>query len=314
MFKSLRTTTTTIRTSGRLLSNRINISSLKNFKKFQTSTGKTISRTYTTPIKNGIIGISFMGIIIGGINSGYGEKIQLDDSTSVNEFEVSVDSSIDPFPTKLAKRDHDNLSDDYKLLGSGVRSVTFLGFKVYGIGIYISEGQNEKIKNLWNEKYLSMFETENHNLSELLNNSEFSVDLINRLIDNEIKFVIRISPVRNTDFGHLKDGLIKSILTNKIAKEYRDLVGEGLEELKSVFQGYKGSVAKNHLLWLEFENFKKIKTLNISYENTSTHEIKKMGCVNNPLIGRILMLQYLSGKKPLSEPLRKSCVDGFIGL
>lgn len=32
--------------------------------------------------------------------------------------------------------------------------------------------------------------------------------------------------------------------------------------------------------------------------------------VNEPIISKLLFLQYLSGKKP-SEPLRKTCTDGF---
>ena len=40
----------------------------------------------------------------------------------------------------------------------------------------------------------------------------------------------------------------------------------------------------------------------------------KMGVVDSPLVSRQLMLQYLSGAKPLSPSLRDSCIEGFINL
>ncbi|CUM48372.1 unnamed protein product [Debaryomyces tyrocola] len=224
---------------------------------------------------------------------------------------IAVDSSISPFPTALISANQTNLNTDFQLLGYGVRSVTFVNFKVYGIGLYIANDDVSKTKKILSPDYLSTFGTENHSLRELLSDPEFSAQLISKLLNENVRFAVRISPVRNTDFNHLKDGLIKSILAHPESKENKEIVSNGLEELRNVFSGYRGSVPKNHVLWLEIL---KQGSLSISYENPVKNELISMGQVKEPIISKLLFLQYLSGKKPLSEPLRKSCNDGFIGL
>lgn len=198
---------------------------------------------------------------------------------------VFLDKSVDPFPTKIG---------NYSMVGSGIRSVTFLGFKVYAVGIYINHKDIIKAKTV----------LKNYDLGDL-NDEEKSGIIIADLLNNNVDFLIRISPVRNTDFGHLRDGFIKSILAHPISKTKRDDVNEGLQQLRSVFMGYKGSVPKNHLLMLLTSNGK----LTISYSDNKT--VSEMGKVDNELVGQLLLLQYMSGKKPLSEPLRQSCNEGW---
>lgn len=224
---------------------------------------------------------------------------------------VSVDSSISAFPTNLFMANQANLDTDYQLLGYGIRSVTFVGFKVYGIAIYIATDDVSKTKKILNQNYLSTFGTENHSLTELLTIPEFSTEIISKLLEENIRFTARISPVRNTDFNHLKDGLIKSILAHPQSKELKEAVNNGLEELRDVFNGHRGSVPKDHALWISKLPQGKLK---ISYENPQKNLLIHMGQINEPVISKLLFLQYLSGKKPLSEPLRKSCNDGLVGL
>lgn len=227
------------------------------------------------------------------------------DSKVQNEDSVNVDSAIDPFPRVIIPTTQSNVKEAYQLLGYGVRSVTFIGFKVYGIAIYTASKDSAKIKAV-----LGQYEQkEQKPIKELLNDAEKSVEIVEKLIDNDVKFLIRILPVRNTDFGHLRDGFVKSILANKLTQNSKEIVNQGLEELRGVFLGFKGSVPKNHILWLEYN-----KTLSLAYENTKLHKIKPMGVVDNAIVGKILVLAYLSGNKSLSEPLRRSSVDGFAGL
>lgn len=235
--------------------------------------------------------------------------IALDNSQNDNDT-VSVDSSIDPFPIKLAKPLPVN--KEYTLIGHGVRSVTFVGFKVYGIGLYIANEDIEKARKiLRNEQFLKSLETPEEDLNARLSSPTDSVTIVEKLIDANVKFTAVICPVRNTDFNHLKDGLVKSILSHPKSKEDRETLGQGLEELRSLFMARKGSVPKNHLMYLEVLNGGK---LNVTYYDKSKNNVVSLGQVNEPLVSKILFLQYLSGKKPLSEPLRKSCVDGLIAL
>lgn len=264
---------------------------------------RSVSRTY----KAG-------GALLGAGLVSYSSAIRLEKETKVAaeiDSTINVDLSISPFPVKISLKEHPHVVENYTLLGYGVRSVTFVGFKVYGIGVYICDGDVRKAKELLSREYLASFGTENHSLGEFLNNKEVSPEIVNRLLENDVRFLIRISPVRNTDFNHMKDGLVKSILASEKAKQLREIVGSGLEELRDVFQKTRGSVPKNHLLWMEVLNGGKLK---VTYENTASASVRELGVVNEPVISNILMLQYLSGSKPLSEPLRKSCVDGFVGL
>lgn len=209
--------------------------------------------------------------------------------------QVVVDSSLSPFPTEIKKSA--NFHNDFKLLGHGVRSVTFVSFKVYGVGIYIAEKDIPKAS-----KILS-------SLGKNLEDPEQSVEAIGELLDNDVCFMARLSPVRNTDFNHLKDGLIKSILAHPKSKEMKEELAPGLDQLRNAFSR-KGSVPKNHVLCLEMFDGGK---LSVSYSKPGK-EGDAMGVVESPLVGRQLFLLYLSGAKPLSKPLKDSCVQGFINL
>ncbi|CAI5758344.1 unnamed protein product [Candida verbasci] len=186
---------------------------------------------------------------------------------NINET-VEVDNSINPFPYEI-----ETPTRKYQLLGYGVRSVTFISFKVYGIAIYIDKNDIPKLK-------------------------EPTDDGIRDMVSN-CNFLVRLTPVRNTDFNHLKDGLIKSILAHESSKQL-DL-NLGLQELRDAFK-IRGSVPKNDLLFMEFNKG----LMNFSYANKK--EYKEMGKITDPQIGTQLFLQYL-GKKPLSQSLKESCVN-----
>ncbi|KAL7664367.1 Altered inheritance of mitochondria protein 18, mitochondrial [[Candida] zeylanoides] len=231
---------------------------------------------------------------------------------------VSVDSSIDPFPTRLAAAEHANLHTDFELLGWGVRSVTFLGVKVYGIGLYVAAPDVALAARIVRQNAeaaaLSAAPSAAPTLAAVLADPERSTAFVAQLLDAHVRFSVRICPVRNTDFTHLKDGLIKSILSHPLAKAdspLRERVGNGLDQLRSVFQGHKGSVPKNHVLWLEILTNGQ---LAVSYEDTKRGELRALGQVQEPAVAKVLFLSYMSGRKPLSEPLRKSCNDGFMRL
>lgn len=234
------------------------------------------------------------------------QSIFLDNSVS-SDNTVSVDSGIDAFPTFIPKTLENLHEDDYKLVGFGVRSVTFVGFKVYGIGLYIAESEIAKAKSLFKNESNRL----NKSLHDLLKDNENSVEVIDHLLKAGVRFMVRINPIRNTDYNHMRDGLVKSVLAHKESKIHREEVGEGLDQLRLTFLKHRGSVPKNHLLFLEVLPQGKLRVV---YENTQTKTSTLMGEVDEALISRVLFLLYLSGKKPLSEPLRASCIEGFLRL
>ncbi|KAK6459802.1 altered inheritance of mitochondria protein 18, mitochondrial [Scheffersomyces xylosifermentans] len=273
---------------------------------------QSVFRAQKSVTRNAIIG--FGGLTVASL-AFYGQKNSLSEpinlDSKVDEIlpadSITVDSSIDPFPTVLKATKDNSLHTDFQLLGHGVRTVTFVSFKVYGIGIYVAQKDVKKAKNLLKEQVKATDEE----LNVLLNDPVQSTEIVQKLLDQDVKLLARICPVRNTDFNHMKDGLIKSILAHSRSKEKREELNPGLEQLRETFQGRKGSVPKNHLLYLEILAGGK---LAVAYENPVKKLVVEMGVVEEPLVSNILFLSYLSGSKPLSEPLRKSCVAGLESL
>ncbi|KAG2731880.1 hypothetical protein G9P44_005467 [Scheffersomyces stipitis] len=268
-------------------------------------------RLLKAPIKSNKLVYGLGGLTMAGVFAYFNQqtqKIELDTSIEPKEDTITVDSSISPFPLTIQEAKQANVHDDFQLLGHGVRSVTFVSFKVYGIGIYIAKKDVKKAHDLLLGDLSS---SPDGKLEDLLNDAEKSVEIVEKLLDSGVRFLVRLSPVRNTDFNHMKDGLIKSILANPKSKENRELVGEGLDQLRTAFSGRKGSVPKDHLLYFEILPGGK---LSVSYENPVKKSIAEMGVVQEPLVSKILFLSYLSGRKPLSESLRKSSVEGLASL
>ncbi|CEP22083.1 unnamed protein product [Cyberlindnera jadinii] len=229
------------------------------------------------------------------------KPITLDDKIKELTNSIAVDNAVDPFPINL------KYSTDYTVLGTGVRSVTFVSFKVYALGIYAAVQDLNKIPTVLDSNFLSSAfidtdSTKSHreNVFKALNDKEKSKVLVSNLLDSNIRLVARITPIRNTDFNHLRDGLVKSILAAKVQDETLD---KGLQQLKEAFLR-KGSVAKNSNLVLERLGDGQ---LQLYFENTKTGELETLGRVQEPIVSKVLFLQYLSGG--LSPSTRESCIE-----
>jgi hypothetical protein len=92
--------------------------------------------------------------------------------------------------------------------------------------------------------------------------------LIANLLDTGAKCAIRIVPVRNTDFSHLRDGFTRAVQARqKLARAAKQLteedevrIGESLQQLKSLFPAQ--SVPKGKALVL----LRTPKGLTVEYE------------------------------------------------
>ncbi|RKP30349.1 hypothetical protein METBISCDRAFT_4171, partial [Metschnikowia bicuspidata] len=208
---------------------------------------------------------------------------------------VDVDSAIDPFQMSFSSEELPFLKTDHKLIASGVRSVTFLRFKVYGVGIYISAKDEPKLVRIIQE---FLKEHPVTSLKSLLADKQISQQVVDK-ISQQVPYAVRITPIRNTDFGHMKDGLTKSILANPMTQVHREEISKGVEQLRNVFQGFKGLVPKNKTMWVVSD------TKSMTLYNT-IKDIQKMGEIQEPLILRVLLVSYLSNLQPLSESLRQN--------
>lgn len=222
----------------------------------------------------------------------------VNDASAKSLHGIDVDSAIDPFETSLNSKNLPFLKNDHKLIASGVRSVTFVGFKVYGVGIYIPTRDEPKLKRIVSELLKANPEK---SIQSLFDDKLLSQEVVDK-ISQSVQYAVRITPIRNTDFGHLRDGLTKSILANPMAKNYREEVAVGVEELRTVFQGYRGSVPKNKSLWL-------VSDTHSTHLYNTVGSAEDMGLIKENMISRVLLVSYLSSLQPLSEPLRKNFVS-----
>lgn len=121
------------------------------------------------------------------------------------------------------------------LVGLGVRTVSFLKMKVYSAGFYVDDVTLRK--------------------TAALPPADVEV-VVERILDSPAGVAIRIVPVRNTDFAHLRDGFTRTLLARQ--KEERrsgrlqggadEEVSEAIAEFKKAFP--PGSVPKGHELLL----------------------------------------------------------------
>lgn len=129
------------------------------------------------------------------------------------------------------------------------------------------------------------------------------------LRDAGCRTLVRIVPVKNTDFGHLRDAFVGSLKKrardNK--EEYGDeAFGSGVETLKGLLN--RGSVPKGKELLLARNREGR---LAVWYDDGKIGA-QRLGQVDDERISRGLWLNYLAGKTPVSVPARKSIIDGVM--
>ncbi|ODV63313.1 chalcone isomerase domain-containing protein [Ascoidea rubescens DSM 1968] len=246
-------------------------------------------------------------------------KISLDTLTPSykNDESIQIDKVVNDFPTSVVS---DYTNDEFSLIGYGSRSVTFINFKVYCLAIYISNSDLHLVSQILNSNYLSKTfidgsknpsNSHKENLLLALKDPKTSQVLIDNLLNSGVKFLVRIVPTRNTDFNHLKDGFVKTCLRNELNKKYPEEMSKGIDEVRTVFQGYRSKCPKNHNLIVESLDGGKLAFTYQKLDKKNKKIIKtvKMGVVNEPLISKAVLLNYMSGDAPISEEARQKCIE-----
>ncbi|KAH7395793.1 putative altered inheritance of mitochondria protein 18, mitochondrial [Cadophora sp. MPI-SDFR-AT-0126] len=216
-------------------------------------------------------------------------------------------------PEGLGERGEDML-DEYQLIGLGVRTVSFLGIEVYVVGMYVATDDIAKLQQALIKQIAtgasSLVKGEKEELKAKLYDAEEGTRIWSEILrDAGCRTLVRIVPVKNTDFGHLRDAFVGSL--KKRARdpkgEYGDeAFGRGVEELKGLLN--RGSIPKGKELLLARNKEGK---LAIWYDDGKIGA-QRLGQVDDERISRGLWLNYLAGKTPVSEPARKSIIDGVM--
>ena len=221
-----------------------------------------------------------------------------------------------------------NNEEQYTLLGLGIRTVMWI--QVYVVGLYVRTQDigalQEKLIHHINPIASTLVPGEKDDLrKKLLDPAESRVIWEKLLEVPGIKTAWRVSPTRNTDFGHLRDGFVTGIHkrvqeakqragTLSVPTEYdAEEFGSAIQGFKAIFQG--GSAPKGSVLLMCRDSDGALDVLFHAKPNKdgSKDTMEKLGTVSDERIARLIWLGYLAGDKVSSDATRRGVVEGCVG-
>lgn len=230
--------------------------------------------------------------------------------SNANAFREDPETSI-PFPVTLPLL---TPSGPLTLVGLGVRKVSFLRVKVYSAGFYLEDAVLRGLHTTgeWHSfsaSHLLTSATAVATDSDSRGPPQLAGEALMRaMLDQPVTCAVRIVPVRNTDFGHLRDGFIRALIARqKIARTNGELneadetrLAASLQLLKSLFPAQ--SVPKGQSLILVRTS---AGSLVVEYEG------RVLGEVRDQWIAREIMLAYFADKDVISPKLKEDVAVGL---
>ncbi|KAI9724645.1 MAG: Altered inheritance of mitochondria protein 18 mitochondrial [Chrysothrix sp. TS-e1954] len=221
-------------------------------------------------------------------------------------------------------------NEGYSLLGLGIRTVSFLSIQVYVLGFYVRTTDLARLQAAFvkhiNPIGSSLITGEKAELRKQLLEGETSGDLWDKILrETGVKSVVRITPTRNTDFSHLRDGWVRGITSrtqeaarrNEGAQFDDEAFGESMKKFKALFGG-RGKAPKGSEVLLMRDSRGRLSVAYGQSENKpSEGEMKgkeQMGGIEDERISRLVWLGYLGGKNVSSESAQKNIVNGVMEL
>lgn len=239
-----------------------------------------------------------------------------------NEVVPTGDHTVTEFPrtVELAPfKGGDSLPTEYTLVGLGVRTVSFLSIRVYVVGYYIATAdiaafQNRLVKRT-DPIATTLVQAEKDELRTALLDPEKSYEIWNDLLQEGIpkRSLVRIVPVRDTDFHHLRDGLVRAIqaraprILDADKTEDAPVFKESVRQMRRLFDHGKAPKGKELILQRGQGG-----RFSLFFDDGRPIGRQYMGSVDDERLTRALWLNYLGGSKVASEPARQSIVDGVI--
>ncbi|KAH0564766.1 hypothetical protein GP486_001849, partial [Trichoglossum hirsutum] len=134
--------------------------------------------------------------------------------------EVSTGTSAVPsFPKTISLSNEQGTKTEYRLLGLGVRTVSFLKIQVYIAGLYVAESDIPALQAALIRQLPSSAADERERLREMLLDPEKSEEVWSRALKSGgFSTLWRIVPTRATDFMHLRDGWVRGITSRSGSK------------------------------------------------------------------------------------------------
>lgn len=234
------------------------------------------------------------------------EEFRLDPATG-QAFPLSISVPQDVFSSG---------SDQLRLIGLGVRTVTFLSVRVYVAGLYMDAKAIDVLKSSsdWKGFEASWMSSKEKN--------QTGEALISALLDQNITCAIRIVPVRPTDYNHLKGGLSRAIQgrakaarkANLLSPDADQALSNSIQELGDAFP--RATLAKGRTLDMVISPASSGKPGFLDL--TLIEDGKIFGRVKAPsyaekqfTVPRQMLLAYLADKDEISKPFKQSVIEGI---
>ncbi|KAF9974846.1 hypothetical protein BGZ73_001661 [Actinomortierella ambigua] len=183
-----------------------------------------------------------------------------------------------------------------RLLGFGVRKITFLQVQVYVVGLYAKvtdlDDHNSRFRTI---PEIQKFQKDDHQSAD---------DAYRAMVLAPVELVLRIAPVRNTNGPHLRDGftraLTQSAKDQKLNSVDNEEAMDGIMEFKNLFPKGKINVGSALLFRKHADGI-----MTIEFDGETLGTIKNAWVIENFFMG------YLQSKKPISPKARDSIGNGI---
>lgn len=213
-----------------------------------------------------------------------------------------------------------NEGTEFSLVGLGTRTVTFLGIQVYVVGFYVATQDVAKLQHYLVKKInplaTTLIPSEKDALRKSLLDAAEGEETWDAILRNAgCRSAFRITPVKDTDFHHLRDGFVRAVTgrSQRDSKQFGDEgFGAALKEFKALFN--RGSVPRKREMLLCRDEAGK---LTVMYDAQGLGDKKGvrneiMGTVADERVSRLLWLNYLAGKNVASEGARQNITEGVM--
>ncbi|KAL8664418.1 MAG: hypothetical protein Q9202_003108 [Teloschistes flavicans] len=260
--------------------------------------------------------------------------------------------------------------EEYQLLGLGIRTISFLRIQVYVVGLYVAKSslpalQESLVRAFFTssaagDSTASAATTLVEDEKAVLKHSLLGQDSRGEKIWNEVlksggvKSVLRIVPTRPTDYGHMREGWVRSVDARAgphpkskskdavLPQHEREGFKESVTEFRAIFGGRQVIDVRKVLLlrrdqagelgvWLERDEVSEIvvqagpielpeqllqpeQRRMLEAEKERRRRMNWVGGMKDERISRLVWLGYLAGSSVASEGARESVVDGVMDI
>jgi hypothetical protein len=249
-----------------------------------------------------------------------GSEIVPTGNSVVPSFPRTIDVKLPTVPTEqphspIAASINSSDGTEFTLVGLGMRSVTFIGIQVYLVGFYVATQDVEKLQHYLVKKVnplaTTLIPSEKDTLRKSLKDPTEGEETWDAILQKSgCRSIFRISPVRDTDFHHLRDGFIRAITDRSkgVAQFSDEAFGAAVRTFKDMFN--RGSVPKKKEMLLCRDGAGQLSVLYGSGKKGAA--LETLGTVDDERVSRLLWLNYLAGSKVASEKARENIIEGVM--